>query len=136
MAQKSLPGRKATVHSRRPELPSPQISRDCLCTADARLTTVIPLTLRCPGGCPRELAARDPRERLRFDVARRSRRAGDAPEQIAEAVIELLDVGQHARAGHGWGAVRAPPFSSAVCGALCGKRRNERAYECETRHAP
>jgi hypothetical protein len=41
-------------------------------------------------------APRDPRERFRLDVPRRTARARDVHEEITERVVELLDVGQHA----------------------------------------
>jgi hypothetical protein len=62
-------------------------------------------------------APRDPRERLRLDVPPCSAWASDAHEEVAEAVIEPLDVGQHAHGAHGADGGRRRPCST------CGRSR-------------
>jgi hypothetical protein len=48
------------------------------------------------------------RQRLRLDLADRAAVTDDAHEKLAEAVVQFLDVGEH-----------APSASAANCSALC-----------------
>ena len=66
----------------------------------------------------------DPRERFRFDVPGRAAGTGDAHEEVAQGVVELLDVGKHAQA-------RMVLTAGESVHAVRGRARN-----CMTCHLP
>lgn len=96
-----------------PGKPFPALPRDCdgddLRSPGAALAATHPPadSFKC---CRRSAQAR---ERFRLCDPLRSALAGDTDEEVAQRVVEILDVGEHAHGVHG---ADATPSASMQCG--------------------